>query len=510
MEAWKSISGALKLVDVKKENLKRAYDDLQSHSSLLSSFPLTWSHLDDHFTALHTALSQRFHLLQSLESQCPQPPPKTHAEQITSLCTNLDGAALRDYVGEHLKDKAALEVALQTALSRASDVASLLLDSLDGVVGANAAKDEKELRKMRRSCGVLFQQMRAVGVSVSLKVKKRAKRVCAEWKGNLVSEGSADSVAAMAFLHFVAAYGLLSELTGNELITFSVMAAASDELPELYRTLGFTDKVPGLVQRLIDKCKHILAVKYVFEFNLANRIPPVPILRAHVNESQKLAKRLSEEGKTLNEITAREIHALKSAIKVIESYHLESEYPPESLQQRIEQLTKHKANVKNAAKPPQHHQQLSGIKRPRMSTPLGSAAVLNSVSGASSTLHHYQQPHFQSSGLLPEQQPHFQSSGLLSEQQPYFQSSGLLPEHLNPYMSHPTMSYGMKAPTPTISPYTGASTGPYGLDSVPVGPSGNLGQGGSLPNSSEPLMPSRYYDSVSAYGGYGNLNCFEI
>jgi len=40
-------------------------------------------------------------------------------------------------------------------------------------------------------------------------------------------------------------------------------------------------------------------VKYVFEFNLADKIPPVPILKAHVNESQKLAKRLSEEGKSL-------------------------------------------------------------------------------------------------------------------------------------------------------------------------------------------------------------------
>lgn len=94
-----------------------------------------------------------------------------------------------------------------------------------------------------------------------------------------------------------------------------------------------------------------------------------------------------------SEITAREIHALKSAIKVIESHNLQSEYPPESLQQRIEQLMKHKANVKYAAsafsaKPPPHQQQQSGIKRPRMSEPVGSASVLNSASGASSTVHY--------------------------------------------------------------------------------------------------------------------------
>ncbi|TKY57372.1 FRIGIDA protein 2 [Spatholobus suberectus] len=505
METSKTISAALKRVDAKKENLKKAYDDLQAHSSLLSSsaFPLSWSHLDAHFTSLQTSLSQRFHLLQSLESRHTDPPPspspadrsqengapalpRTHTEELTALCSEMNGRALRDYVVEHLKDKAAVEVALQSALGCAADPASVVLDSLDGVFGA---KDDKELRKMKRSCGVLFQQLRAAAaLPASFKARKRAKRLCAEWKGSLAGDGGADGVGAMAFLHFVAAFGLVSELSVNEIVTFSAAAAANDELPELYRSVGWMDKVPALVQKLIDRCKHIMAVKYIFEFNLADKIPPVPILKAHVNESQKLAKRLSEEGKSLNEITAREIHALKSAIKVIESHNLESEYPPESLQQRIEQLMKHKANVKYAAsafsaKPPQHQQQQSGIKRPRMSAPVGSAAVLSSVSGASSTAHHYQQPHFQSSGLLPE--------------------------HLNPYMNLPTMPYGMKAPTPTISPYTGASTGPYGLDGVPMGPSGNLGQGGSLPNSAEPLMPSGYYDSVSAYGGYGLQNYYQ-
>lgn len=54
----------------------------------------------------------------------------------------------------------------------------------------------------------------------------------------------------------------------------------------------------GLIQKLVDRCRHILAVKYIFEFNLADKIPPIPILKAHVNESQKLAKKLSEEGKS--------------------------------------------------------------------------------------------------------------------------------------------------------------------------------------------------------------------
>jgi len=47
-----------------------------------------------------------------------------------------------------------------------------------------------------------------------------------------------------------------------------------------------------IVQKLIDKDKHILDVKYILEFNIVDRISPVPILKACVDEAKKLGKRL--------------------------------------------------------------------------------------------------------------------------------------------------------------------------------------------------------------------------
>lgn len=58
-----------------------------------------------------------------------------------------------------------------------------------------------------------------------------------------------------------------------------------------------------IVQKLVEKGKHVLAVKYVFEFSLADKIPPVPILKAAVDESRKLARRRSEEGKRRVSVT---------------------------------------------------------------------------------------------------------------------------------------------------------------------------------------------------------------
>jgi hypothetical protein len=67
MEMPETILAALKCTNAKKEHLKKAFDELQSHSSGLSVFSLTWSDLNAHFIALQNSLTERFHLLESLE-----------------------------------------------------------------------------------------------------------------------------------------------------------------------------------------------------------------------------------------------------------------------------------------------------------------------------------------------------------------------------------------------------------------------------------------------------------
>jgi hypothetical protein len=55
----------------------------------------------------------------------------------------------------------------------------------------------------------------------------------------------------------------------------------------------------GVIQKLIEKGKHVLAVKFIFHFKLTDKMPPVPILKAFVNDSEQIAKRLASEGKSL-------------------------------------------------------------------------------------------------------------------------------------------------------------------------------------------------------------------
>ncbi|KAK3199896.1 hypothetical protein Dsin_023311 [Dipteronia sinensis] len=82
MATLETIVSAIKQIDTKKDDLRKAYDDLQSNSSILSSCSLSWSDLDAHFTQIQNSLTHRFHLLESLQSthsNFPQFDKPTHS-----------------------------------------------------------------------------------------------------------------------------------------------------------------------------------------------------------------------------------------------------------------------------------------------------------------------------------------------------------------------------------------------------------------------------------------------
>lgn len=195
-----------------------------------------------------------------------------------------------------------------------------------------------------------------------------------------------------------------------------------------------------------------------------------------------------------NEAAAKETSALKSVIKVIEERKLESEYPKEFLEKRIEQLEKQKAERKRppaapTAKPtqPQHQlakhlvkenqMQLSGNKRPRPDVPLGPISAPKVFRAANSTVPSYQQPRFQPTGLSPDGPA--------------------------PYVSSSVAPYGLSGLVQSAAPYAGSSAGTYGLPGAPVGFPGNPGATSSQLYAAEPYVPSGYYDRPTSYGGYG-------
>ncbi|KAH7544475.1 hypothetical protein JRO89_XS15G0172400 [Xanthoceras sorbifolium] len=503
MATLETIACAIKQIDTKKDDLKKAYDDLQSHSSLLSSFSLSWSDLDAHFTHIQSSLTQRFHLLESLQSTHPesprldsptyspsdpvkdpplstdppsqdlldsaptqslstpvQGPPSQDRDdtvvarsELRTLCEKMDGRRLIKYINDNSKDRDSIRVELPVAIRGSPDPGLMILDAMEVFYGPND-KARGDNDPDRRSCVLLLEVLMGLDVNIENIVKERAKKLALEWKEKVRVDGES-ILETLGFLHLVAAYGLGSEC----------------------KAIGLGDKVQDLIEKLIDSGKQLLAVKYIFEFELTDKYPPVPLLKAYVNKSKKLAKNVRRDGKNspraLNDADAKEVNALKAVVKVIEAYNLESECPKEGYEKRIEQLERQKADKKRpAAKPQQQPKKLQQYsnKRPRTAPPVGHAP---GVAGANSTFPLFRQPHVHPANL---------------------------PENSAAYLNSVTGPFGFVGSSPAIASYAGSPLGPYGLTGAPMGLPGNSNH---ALYSSESRIPPGYYDRSTAYGEYG-------
>ncbi|KAL6205390.1 hypothetical protein ACLB2K_022650 [Fragaria x ananassa] len=524
-----TITAAMQLIEPKKEKLKKAFDDLQSRSDVLSLFSLSWSDLDSHFTSLHNSLSQKLHLLQTLESQSPnpqthttqhpsssnsqtqlpkvsslEPKPPTQIEndpnsstrvekdptlptrnsveasnsddsdavaprpELVAFCERMDAIGLRKYMNDTKSNRNTMRLELIGALRRAPDPALMVLNAMEGFYVENKGVKDAEVSGVRRTCVLLLEVLCGVSPNVGVEVREKAKKLAVEWKGKVNLEVE-NQFEAMGFLHLVAAFGLVSEFNMDELVDHMVVVARYRQATDLCRTLGLGDKITVLIQKLMSKGKHLLAIKFISEFDMTDKFPPVPILKAYVKESKRLAKKVSEERnnskKAANEAIAKETGALKSVIKIIEDLKLESEYPPSSLEKRIDQLEKEKANRKRQAAAPagkpfqQQQQQQYGNKRPRMIAPVGSTAVSNAA-------------------------------------------AGLLVQSPTAYVSSAAAPYVVSGTAPPVAPYVGSSTGQYGYAGGQMGFPRNPGPSSTHLYSSEQYVPSGYPNRLTAYGGY--------
>ncbi|XP_065862525.1 FRIGIDA-like protein 1 [Euphorbia lathyris] len=554
----KTIESALKLVDTKKESLKRAYDDLQAHSSLLSSFPLSWSDIDAHFSSLQTSLTRRFQdLQQSLESSEPldsavvlhgsggsdqlatvnggdpssssiqlhesqtlskevpvhEPSSSLNAlignsaarPELVLLCEKRDGQGLRNYFNDHSRERSSIREELVSLMRAVPDAGAMVLDAMEGFFPANSSSrgdKDTDLCHLRKGCLDLFEVLIETKPVLSDQVKERAKTMALEWKNKVNLDGDC-SLEALGFLNLIVAYELWGIFQADDLLNYFFVIARFKQATELCRAIGLGDLINDLVQKLIENEKHLLALKFVFEFGLTEKFQPVPLLKDHINECKRFSKKICEEGnnsaKAKNDARSREINALKAVLKVIDEHKLDSEYPRKELESQLETLQKQKVDKKVVAPSPNNRsQQLSKkqsqqqqSKKQRLNGNKRPVSIPGSISGASSAVHSFQQSHLPPAGLLSTTGP-----------------------------------YGLIGSAP-ISSYSGASAGPYSISGVAMGYTGNPGPAGAHPYSagnpvpagahsysagnpgpsgthpySDPYVPTGYYDRSAAYGGY--------
>ncbi|XWS33540.1 hypothetical protein CRYUN_Cryun22dG0091800 [Craigia yunnanensis] len=302
---------------------------------------------------------------------------KSHPE-LTYFCEQMDAKGLLNFVMENQKNLNAICQELPAALESASEPARLVLNSLEGFYPpdkTNQTVDKRDaaFQGMHKSCVVLIEAMAAFlaridpGVDhlLNSETKQQAKAIADDWKPKLSNAGSdaanGNSLEAEAFLQLLATFRIASEFDEEELCKLVVVVAHRWQAPELCRSIGLTQKMPGVVELLINSGRQIDAVRFIHAFQLTESFSPVPLLKAYLKNLRR-----NSQGKGGNsggaagaqgDVNAQELAALRAVIRCVQEYGLEANYPLDPLQKRLAQLEKAKSdNRKRVGDFGKHHQ----------------------------------------------------------------------------------------------------------------------------------------------------------
>ncbi|XP_076914280.1 FRIGIDA-like protein 3 [Bidens hawaiensis] len=305
--------------------------------------------------------------------------------QLFKFCEEMDAAGLHKFISDNRKNIASIKEEIPIALKGISDPGGLVLDSLIGFYvseGSNLdGKKDKEkdsnLLGLRRTCIMLMECLSVMLANldestvckvISEDVKNRAKIIAQEWKPKLddldLDASNGNSLEAHAFLQLVATFGIDSDFDHEDLAKLIPMVSRRHQAADLCHFLGLSDKMPGVIDVLVNNGRHIDAVNLAFEFELTHRFSPVTLLKSYMADATKAG--------TQNDVSERELSALKAVTKCIEEHKLENEYPLDPLQKRILQLEKVKADKKQEVAKPQS-------KRPRASAVVAGYGAHNSA-----------------------------------------------------------------------------------------------------------------------------------
>ncbi|KAJ8527159.1 hypothetical protein K7X08_029636 [Anisodus acutangulus] len=304
--------------------------------------------------------------------------------ELVNLCRNMDSEGLHKFISDNRKNLAALREEIPLALRAAISPASLVLDSLNGFynsdVSISDAKKDANLLGLRRTCIMLLECLSAllntleidsISSVISESVKGRAKAIAEEWNPKLdeldVDANNGNSLEAHAFLQLLATFRINSSFNQENLSKLIPMVSRRRQTADLCRSLGLSDRMPGVIDVLINNGRHIDAVNLAFAFELTQQFLPVSLLKSYLNEASKTTTPLNSGNASpivQNDVNEKELSALKAVLKCIEDHKLEEQYPVDPLQKRVLQLEKVKADKKKAtevAKPQSKRPRPNGV-----------------------------------------------------------------------------------------------------------------------------------------------------
>ncbi|KAJ8543231.1 hypothetical protein K7X08_005754 [Anisodus acutangulus] len=381
-----------------------SFDEFQRQTSLMTSCTLLWKELSDHFTSLEQDILKKSEALkakiQTLDSQTKQSlDVLEHREtsmnetlsialqkvvenkkaaifalnegveqpevddstglllKLKSFCVKMDSRSFWNFLIMKKKDLDSLRVEIPKALGECVDPPRFVLESISSVFPEDKRKGNNERNNdLGWACVLMLESLIPVMMDpvlgnerklVTPSVKDKANEIAEIWKKSLDERGGIENVKTPdvhTFLQHLVTFGVVKDEDFDLYRKLVVGSAWRKQMPKLAISLGLGDKMPEMIEELISRGQQVDAVHFTHEVGLADKFPPVPLLKDFLKDAKKAAAAILEDpnnsGRAAHFAAKKEQSAIRSVLKCIEEYKLEAEFPPDNLKKQLEQLEK--------------------------------------------------------------------------------------------------------------------------------------------------------------------------
>ncbi|CAK9186364.1 unnamed protein product, partial [Ilex paraguariensis] len=387
-----------------------SFDEFQRQTSLMTSCTLLWKELSDHFTSLEQDLLKKSEALKAklktLDTQTKQSLQELEKRETTmnssieialgkvqenkvlainsrndtvtepevddseglllklsSFCVKMNSLGFWKFVIVRKKELDVMRTKIPVALGVCVDPARFVLEAISEVFPV----DTRELKSDRVNdlgwaCVLMLESLIPVMVDpilgsermlVTPRVKERAKEIAETWKKSLEERGGIENVKTPdvhTFLQHLVTFGIVKKEDVELYRKLVVGSAWRKQMPKLAVSLGLGDKMSDMIEELISRGQQVDAVHFTYEVGLVDKFPPVPLLKAFLKDAKKAATSILEDpnnsGRAAHLAAKKEQSALRAVLKCIEEYKIETEFPPENLKKRLEQLGRQRVRRK--------------------------------------------------------------------------------------------------------------------------------------------------------------------
>ncbi|XP_028957316.2 FRIGIDA-like protein 5 [Malus domestica] len=256
----------------------------------------------------------------------------------------IDARTLQGILIEHMKQNHSMQKDMLAALQLSTDPAKLVLDVIQTSFAGYWGRGEVALDETFMSSTInLLEELMRVSPNVGPHEKEDAIKLAYTWEAKMKGN-TENSLESLGYLQFLATYGLLYRLKEDEIKKILGMICQHKQALKICQTLGF---VPEFVKKLIERKQLLEAARLICTFKIAEKLPPVPLLKEYVEGARKSCRTMWRKKKSLDEkeeVVDHLIADLRAVTQCFQDYNLESDYPSKGIDILIVELVKMKEN----------------------------------------------------------------------------------------------------------------------------------------------------------------------